>query len=173
MRLHPHRGWYQEAPPRGAWVRQQRGVKRCANPMRPQMSAVEAVSSELPTFSEWAMPRLARQRGLEQPSDPRADVVLVETAEPQRVHGQRPWFQNSMNNYSSLVICQVQPFRASGPGLKRPLERLNKPVQMPAIHHPHACGGNVRCTTCRVHSKAGKTERMTEVVKKVQAALDD
>src|SRR5438477_13190749 len=96
MRLHPHRGWYQEAPPRGAWVRQQRGAQRCANPMHPQMSAVEAVSTELPTSSEWAMPRLARQRGLEQPSDSRADVVLVETAEPQRVHGQRPWFQNSM-----------------------------------------------------------------------------
>jgi len=79
-------------------VRQQRGAQRCANPMHPQMSAVEAVSTELPTSSEWAMPRLARQRGLEQPSDSRADVVLVETAEPQRVHGQRPWFQNSMTN---------------------------------------------------------------------------
>src|SRR5207237_8688505 len=98
MRLHPHRGWYQEAPPRGAWVRQQRGAQRCANPMHPQMSAVEAVSTELPTSSEWAMPRLARQRGLEQPYVSRADVVLVETAEPQRVHGHRPWFQNTMTN---------------------------------------------------------------------------
>src|SRR6266850_6056524 len=96
MRLHPLRGWYQEAPPRGAWVRQHLGAQRCANPMRPQMSAVGAISTGLPTSSEWAMPRLARQRGLEQPSDSRADVVLAATAEPQRVHGQRPWFKNSM-----------------------------------------------------------------------------
>src|SRR5919108_4462888 len=34
----------------------------------------------------------------------------------------------------------------------------------------HACGGNARCTTCRVEFIAGEPERMTEAEKNVLAA---
>ena len=34
----------------------------------------------------------------------------------------------------------------------------------------HACGGNARCTTCRVEFIAGEPDRMTDAVKKVLAA---
>ncbi|HXD86526.1 MAG TPA: 2Fe-2S iron-sulfur cluster-binding protein, partial [Urbifossiella sp.] len=34
----------------------------------------------------------------------------------------------------------------------------------------HACGGNARCTTCRVEFIAGEPERMTEAEKTVLAA---
>ncbi len=34
----------------------------------------------------------------------------------------------------------------------------------------HACGGNARCTTCRVEFIAGEPERMTEAEKSVLAA---
>src|SRR4051794_25752261 len=34
----------------------------------------------------------------------------------------------------------------------------------------HACGGNARCTTCRVQFVAGEPERMTEAEKNVLAA---
>ena len=34
----------------------------------------------------------------------------------------------------------------------------------------HACGGNARCTTCRVQFLAGEPERMTEAEKSVLAA---
>ena len=34
----------------------------------------------------------------------------------------------------------------------------------------HACGGNARCTTCRVEFLAGEPERMTEAEKTVLAA---
>src|SRR6267378_1505471 len=34
----------------------------------------------------------------------------------------------------------------------------------------HACGGNARCTTCRVEFLAGEPERMTEAEKSVLAA---
>jgi ferredoxin len=34
----------------------------------------------------------------------------------------------------------------------------------------HACGGNARCTTCRVEFLAGEPERMTEAEKAVLAA---
>jgi ferredoxin len=34
----------------------------------------------------------------------------------------------------------------------------------------HACGGNARCTTCRVEFVAGEPERMTEAEKAVLAA---
>jgi ferredoxin len=34
----------------------------------------------------------------------------------------------------------------------------------------HACGGNARCTTCRVEFIAGEPERMTEAEKAVLAA---
>src|SRR5437870_7633706 len=33
----------------------------------------------------------------------------------------------------------------------------------------HACGGNARCTTCRVQFLAGEPERMTEAEKEVLA----
>ena len=38
------------------------------------------------------------------------------------------------------------------------------------IDQLHACGGNARCTTCRVHFLAGEPERMTEAEKSVLAA---
>jgi ferredoxin len=34
----------------------------------------------------------------------------------------------------------------------------------------HACGGNARCTTCRVEFVAGEPDRMTEAEKNVLAA---
>jgi ferredoxin len=34
----------------------------------------------------------------------------------------------------------------------------------------HACGGNARCTTCRVEFIAGEPDRMTDAEKKVLAA---
>lgn len=34
----------------------------------------------------------------------------------------------------------------------------------------HACGGNARCTTCRVEFVAGEPEKMTDAEKKVLAA---
>jgi ferredoxin len=34
----------------------------------------------------------------------------------------------------------------------------------------HACGGNARCTTCRVQFVAGEPEQMTEAEKSVSAA---
>src|SRR6058998_1442683 len=34
----------------------------------------------------------------------------------------------------------------------------------------HACGGNARCTTCRVHFLAGEPDRMTQAEKSVLAA---
>src|SRR5438309_9749036 len=34
----------------------------------------------------------------------------------------------------------------------------------------HACGGNARCTTCRVEFLSGEPERMTEAEKQVLAA---
>src|SRR5882762_8002418 len=38
------------------------------------------------------------------------------------------------------------------------------------IDQLHACGGNSRCTTCRVQFLAGEPERMTEAEKSVLAA---
>lgn len=38
------------------------------------------------------------------------------------------------------------------------------------IDQLHACGGNARCTTCRVEFVAGEPERMTEAEKNVLAA---
>ena len=38
------------------------------------------------------------------------------------------------------------------------------------IDQLHACGGNARCTTCRVQFLAGEPERMTEAEKSVLAA---
>ena len=38
------------------------------------------------------------------------------------------------------------------------------------IDQLHACGGNARCTTCRVEFVAGEPERMTGAEKKVLAA---
>ena len=39
-----------------------------------------------------------------------------------------------------------------------------------AIDQLHACGGNARCTTCRVEFVAGEPEQMTEAEKTVLAA---
>ena len=38
------------------------------------------------------------------------------------------------------------------------------------IDQLHACGGNARCTTCRVEFMAGEPERMTEAEKQVLTA---
>src|SRR5205814_10110950 len=38
------------------------------------------------------------------------------------------------------------------------------------IDQLHACGGNARCTTCRVEFVAGEPDRMTEAEKQVVAA---
>ncbi|HVA51620.1 MAG TPA: 2Fe-2S iron-sulfur cluster-binding protein [Pirellulales bacterium] len=38
------------------------------------------------------------------------------------------------------------------------------------IDQLHACGGNARCTTCRVHFVAGEPEKMTAAEKNVLAA---
>src|ERR1051325_6486059 len=38
------------------------------------------------------------------------------------------------------------------------------------IDQLHACGGNARCTTCRVQFLSGEPERMTEAEKSVLAA---
>jgi ferredoxin len=38
------------------------------------------------------------------------------------------------------------------------------------IDQLHACGGNARCTTCRVEFVAGEPDRMTEAEKTVLAA---
>src|SRR5438270_9719067 len=38
------------------------------------------------------------------------------------------------------------------------------------IDQLHACGGNARCTTCRVQFVAGEPDRMTEAEKSVLAA---
>ena len=38
------------------------------------------------------------------------------------------------------------------------------------IDQMHACGGNARCTTCRVEFIAGEPEQMTEAEKQVLAA---
>src|SRR5688572_19592437 len=38
------------------------------------------------------------------------------------------------------------------------------------IDQLHACGGNARCTTCRVEFAAGEPDRMTEAEKQVLAA---
>src|SRR2546426_647295 len=92
------------------------------------MSAVGTVSIGLPTCSEWATPRLARHRGLEQSSDSRADVVLAATAEPQRVHGQRPWFQTLMTNAYSLFgpYYLIRTIAEMGMSLSRPRRELNR-----------------------------------------------
>src|SRR3989454_9211862 len=38
------------------------------------------------------------------------------------------------------------------------------------VDQMHACGGNARCTTCRVEFIAGEPEKMTEAEKQVLAA---
>jgi ferredoxin len=42
-------------------------------------------------------------------------------------------------------------------------------VDEAGIDQLHACGGNARCTTCRVEFVAGEPEQMTEAEKKVLA----
>jgi ferredoxin len=38
------------------------------------------------------------------------------------------------------------------------------------VEQLHACGGNARCTTCRVQFVSGEPERMTQAEKEVMAA---
>src|SRR5262249_58464895 len=38
------------------------------------------------------------------------------------------------------------------------------------VDQRHACGGNARCTTCRVEFVSGEPDRMTEAEKQVLAA---
>jgi ferredoxin len=43
-------------------------------------------------------------------------------------------------------------------------------VDEAGVDQLHACGGNARCTTCRVQFLSGEPERMTEAEKSVLAA---
>src|SRR6186713_2491442 len=43
-------------------------------------------------------------------------------------------------------------------------------AQEAGIDQLHACGGNAKCTTCRVEFVAGEPDRMTEAEKQVLAA---
>src|SRR2546426_9723750 len=64
-----------------------------------------------------------------------------------------------------LTVEQVGSFEVpQGKRLVLALEDEAKIDQM------HACGGNARCTTCRVEFIAGEPEKMTEAEKQVLAA---
>jgi ferredoxin len=41
-------------------------------------------------------------------------------------------------------------------------KRLVKAIEGCGVNIGHRCGGQARCTTCRVHFEAGEPERMTE-----------
>lgn len=43
-------------------------------------------------------------------------------------------------------------------------------VDEAGIDQMHACGGNARCTTCRVEFASGEPERMTQAEKEILAA---
>lgn len=64
-----------------------------------------------------------------------------------------------------LTVEEVGTFEA--PRGKRLVNAL---VDEAKIDQLHACGGNARCTTCRVQFVAGEPERMTEAEKAVLEA---
>src|SRR3954467_15057437 len=47
---------------------------------------------------------------------------------------------------------------------------VNALIDEAKVDQLHACGGNARCTTCRVEFVAGEPETMTEAEKNVLAA---
>jgi len=49
-------------------------------------------------------------------------------------------------------------------------KRLVLALEDAGVDQLHACGGNARCTTCRVEFVAGEPDRMTEAEKQVLAA---
>ena len=66
---------------------------------------------------------------------------------------------------SKLTVENVGAFEVPlGKRLVLALEEEAKVDQL------HACGGNARCTTCRVEFVAGEPDKMTEAEKKLLAA---
>jgi ferredoxin len=47
---------------------------------------------------------------------------------------------------------------------------VNALIEDAKIDQLHACGGNARCTTCRVRFVAGEPEKMTQAEKEILAA---
>ena len=64
-----------------------------------------------------------------------------------------------------LTIEEVGTFEV--PENKRLVNALTDEAKIDQLH---ACGGNARCTTCRVQFVAGEPEKMTEAEKSVLAA---
>src|SRR5207248_10951280 len=64
-----------------------------------------------------------------------------------------------------LTVADVGEFEV--PQGKRLVLALEDEAKVDQLH---ACGGNARCTTCRVEFVAGEPDRMTEAEKKVLAA---
>ena len=69
------------------------------------------------------------------------------------------------NNYANSKVDGVGEFEV--PQGKRLVLAL---VQDAGIDQLHACGGNARCTTCRVEFLSGEPEQMTVAEKNVLAA---
>jgi ferredoxin len=64
-----------------------------------------------------------------------------------------------------LTVTDVGTFEV--PGGKRLVNALEDEAKIDQLH---ACGGNARCTTCRVEFVAGEPEKMTEAEKQILAA---
>jgi len=64
-----------------------------------------------------------------------------------------------------LTVQAVGTFEV--PAGKRLVNALTDDAQIDQLH---ACGGNARCTTCRVHFIAGEPDQMTEAEKAVLTA---
>ena len=64
-----------------------------------------------------------------------------------------------------LTVVDVGEFEV--PAGKRLVLALTDDVKVDQLH---ACGGNARCTTCRVEFVAGEPDQMTEAEKNVLAA---
>ena len=64
-----------------------------------------------------------------------------------------------------LTVSDVGSFQV--PEGKRLVNAL---IDEAKVDQLHACGGNARCTTCRVEFVAGEPEKMTEAEKNVLAA---
>jgi ferredoxin len=66
---------------------------------------------------------------------------------------------------TKLTVENVGPFDV--PQGKRLVLALEEDAKVDQLH---ACGGNARCTTCRVEFVAGEPEKMTEAEKTLLAA---
>ena len=64
-----------------------------------------------------------------------------------------------------LTVAGVGSFDV--PQSKRLVNALEDEARIDQLH---ACGGNARCTTCRVHFISGEPEKMTEAEKQVLGA---